>query len=112
MSRLVNPHGSKKLLPLILTGSKLERERKKAEKLPRVRLQSRETGDLIMMGIGAFTPLKGFFGKADWKGVCAKFKTADGLFWPVPITLSVSRTEAANIKKNAEVALIDDETGS
>ncbi len=110
MSRLVRPHGSNRLLPLILTSPGLERERKKAEKLPRVRLQSREIGDLIMMGIGAFTPLKGFFGRADWKGVCAKFKTADGLFWPVPITLSVSRTEAANLRKNAEVALIDDET--
>jgi sulfate adenylyltransferase len=111
MSRLVNPHGSKKLLPLLLTGAKLAQERKKAAKLHQVRLQSRETGDLIMMGIGAFTPIKGFFGKADWKGVCAKYKMADGLFWPIPITLSVSRTEAANIKKNAEVALVDDETG-
>ncbi len=25
---------------------------------------------LIMLGIGGFTPLDGFMGEADWKGVC------------------------------------------
>ena len=33
-------------------------------------MTTRETSDLIMMGIGAFTPLDGFMGKEDWKGVC------------------------------------------
>ena len=31
-------------------------------------MSSRETGDLIMLGIGGFTPLEGFMGQEDWKG--------------------------------------------
>ncbi len=31
-------------------------------------MTTRETSDLIMMGIGAFTPLEGFMGKDDWRG--------------------------------------------
>ena len=41
-----------------------------------------------MLGIGGFTPLDGFMTHADWDGVCKDFRTAAGLFWPIPITLS------------------------
>ena len=89
---LVNPHGKeKKLKPLLLEGAALETEKKKASGLKKINISSRETGDLIMLGIGGFTPLTGFMTKADWKGVCAEFKMADGTFWPIPITLSATR---------------------
>ena len=110
MSKLVNPHGSKKLKILLLSGDKLKSAKKKAEKLKQVRMTSRETGDLIMLGIGAFTPLDGFMVKKDWKGVCEKMKMSNGLFWPIPITLSVSKEEAAGIKKGQSIALVDDES--
>ncbi len=111
MPALIAPHGAKNLKSLLLSGPKLEAARKKAEKMPQLRMTSRETCDLIMMGIGAFTPLDGFMGKRDWKGVCANYKMADGLFWPIPITLSVSREKAKGLRKNSEAALVDDETG-
>ena len=43
-----------------------------------------------MMGIGAFTPLDGFMGKADWQGCCDNYTlpSKKNLFWPIPITLS------------------------
>ena len=53
-------------------------------------VSSREKGDLIMLGIGGFTPLDGFMTHADWKSVCNDYRTADGLFWPIPITLSTT----------------------
>lgn len=111
MSALIAPHGAKKLKPLLLGGAKLAAARAKAAKMPQLRMTSRETCDLIMMGIGAFTPLGGFMGKRDWKGVCANYKMADGLFWPIPVTLSVSREEAKKLRKGSEAALVDDETG-
>ena len=111
MSKLVNPHGSKKLKTLLLNGSQLKNAKKRAQKLTEVRLTSREVGDLIMLGIGAFTPLDGFMVKKDWKGVCSRMKMANGLFWPIPITLSVTQDEAKDIKKGQSVALVDDETG-
>ncbi len=52
MSALIAPHGAKNLRPLLLSGAKLAAARKKAEKMPQLRMTSRETCDLIMMGIG------------------------------------------------------------
>jgi sulfate adenylyltransferase len=109
---LVNPHGKKKkLMPLLLEGNELQEEKKKAKTLTQVRTASRETGDLIMMGIGGFTPLTGFMGHDDWKGVCDKYLMTDGVFWPIPITLSTSEGQADSIKKNQEIALVDEESG-
>jgi len=109
---LVNPHGrEKKLKPLLLAGQELQEERQKAEGLPKVKMTSRETSDLIMMGIGAFTPLSGFMGKEDWRGVCATYTMSDGIFWPIPITLSTAREQAERLKEGQQLALIDEETG-
>ncbi len=109
---LVNPHGrEKKLKPLLLTGAELEEEKKKAKTLTQVRITSREAGDLIMMGIGGFTPLTGFMGYDDWKGVCAEYKMADGTFWPIPITVSTTEGQADSIKIGSEIALVSEETG-
>jgi sulfate adenylyltransferase len=109
---LVNPHGKeKKLKPLLLEGSELEAEKEKAKGLTDVRVSSREAGDLIMMGIGGFTPLEGFMTEADWKGVCSEYKMADGTFWPIPITLSTSQGKADSIKDGEEIALVSEETG-
>ncbi len=109
---LVNPHGkAKKLMPLLLTGTELKEELKKAKTLTQVRITSREAGDLIMMGIGGFTPLTGFMGHDDWKGVCAEYKMANGVFWPIPITVSTTEGQADSIKKNSEIALVSEETG-
>ena len=111
MSKLVPPHGKeKKLKPLLLEGAALEAEKQKAKGLKVVPMTTREASDLIMLGIGAFTPLDGFMGKADWQGVCDKYLMADGTFWPIPITLSADKALADSIGKNEEVALLDLET--
>jgi sulfate adenylyltransferase len=41
-----------------------------------------------MIGIGAFSPLTGFMGKADFDSVITDMKLADGNIWPIPITLA------------------------
>ena len=110
MAKLIQPHGSPELTPLLLEGAEREEELKRAESLPKVVTTSRETSDLIMMGIGAFTPLQGFMGHDDWKGVCAEYKMANGLFWPIPITLSAADDVAGSISSGDEVALVDGES--
>ena len=109
MSKLVQPHGGKGLKPLLLKGKELDEAKKKAKSLTQVRMASRETGDLIMLGIGGFTPLDGFMGQDDWKGVCANMKMKSGLFWPIPITLSTDKATADGIKVGSEVALVNSE---
>ena len=109
---LVNPHGPDRVLkPLLLSGEELQEEKEKAVSLKEVRLSSRETGDLIMLGIGGFTPLRGFMGYDDWKGSVDNCMMADGTFWPIPITLSTSKEKADSLSIGEEVALVDDESG-
>src|SRR5208282_2503645 len=114
MSKLILPHGSSQLKSLLLEGSPREEERKKAESLKRVPMTTRETSDLIMMGIGAFTPLEGFMGKDNWRGVCETYNlpSKKGLFWPIPITLSAAEDVAKSIAIGEEVAPWDTETES
>ena len=108
MSNLIPPHGGK-LKPLLLRGKELVEAIEKARSLPEIQMTTRERDDLIMMGIGAFSPLEGFMGKADWRGVCDEMKMANGTFWPIPITLSITKEEGSRIREGQEVALIDDE---
>jgi sulfate adenylyltransferase len=91
----------------MLAGEALAAERTRARSLPKLRVSSRERGDLIMLGIGGFTPLEGFMTRADWEGVCDGYRTASGLFWPIPITLSTDEGMADGIKTGAEIALVD-----
>ncbi len=112
MSTLVPPHGSPVLKPLLLEGAEREQELKRAAGLKRVPMTTRETSDLIMMGIGAFTPLDGFMGHDDWKGCCDNYQmpSKNNLFWPIPITLSAEQALADSINVGEEVALFDTET--
>ncbi len=108
MSNLVAPHGGKGLVCCLLEGAALEAEKAKAAGLKQIEISARAKGDLIMMGIGGFSPLSGFMTKADWKGVCENFQMADGTFWPVPITLDISAADAADVKEGDEIALVRD----
>ena len=107
MSKLVPPHGSKKLKTLTLHGSERKSELKKAESLPKLMCSSREFGDVVMLGIGGFTPLDGFMNREDWQSVCDNMTMKNGLFWPIPITLS---TNDKTIKEDQEVAIVYEKT--
>jgi sulfate adenylyltransferase len=113
MSKLVKPHGKEQQLkPLLLEGGELNEEQKRAETLRKIPITSRETGDAIMMGIGGFTPLDGFMGEADWKGVVKDMQMTDGVFWPIPVTVSVTKEDAEAIATGEDVALVDEERGT
>ncbi len=105
MSKLVPPHGGKGLVCCKLEGSELEAEKAKAASLKKIEISAQVKGDLIMMGIGGFSPLDGFMTKDDWKSVCEDFLLSNGTFWPVPVMLDVSAEDAGNINTGDEIAL-------
>ena len=109
---LVNPHGGGSLRPLLLEGQAQQAELARAQTLPKLKVSSREKGDIIMLGIGGFTPLEGFMTHTDWQGVCDGMKMANGLFWPIPITLSTDKATADAIKTGGDIALVDPDDGS
>ena len=110
MSNLVPPHGGSVLKPLLAPLTERAEDLKHAATLKKVPMTTRETSDLLMFGMGAYTPLLGFMGEADWRSVSEDMKTTDGLFWPIPITLSATQELADEIALGEEVALIDGET--
>ena len=111
MKPLVRPHGGGELRPLLQGGAERTAEAARAATLPKVRVSSRERGDIIMLGIGGFTPLEGFMGSADWRGACDEMRLASGLFWPIPITLSTDAATAAGLGLGQEIALTDPDDG-
>ena len=107
MSKLVPPHGSSNLKPLALSPDEALLEKKKSETLTKVICTSREFGDVIMLGIGGFTPLDGFMNRADWQNVCKNMALENGTFWPIPITLS---TNDDDIIEGQEIAIVYEKT--
>lgn len=106
----ISPHGRVKLLPLIVPAESLGEELARASRLRTVRISSLEAADLVMLGIGAFTPLSGFMGYDDWLGVCKDYCLASqgNLFWPIPITLSVSRELAGSLVIGEEIVCVEE----
>jgi len=107
MPKLVPPHGSSNLKPLALSSDEALLEKKKSETLTKVICTSREFGDVIMLGIGGFTPLDGFMNRADWQNVCKNMALENGTFWPIPITLS---TNDDDIIEGQEIAIVYEKT--
>src|SRR4051794_22747418 len=64
-----------------------------ASNLPRLTLTPKQSCDLEMMAIGAFSPLTGFMGSADFGSVCHGMQLASGTLWPIPILLSVNKAQ-------------------
>jgi sulfate adenylyltransferase len=111
MPTLVSPHGGGALKPLLLPKTERADETKRAGKLVKVPLTSREVSDLFMLAMGAYTPLNGFMGYEDWRGCCIDMRTSDGVFWPIPITVSCDESTADAIAIGDEVALVDRASG-
>jgi sulfate adenylyltransferase len=60
-----------------------------------------------MLAMGAFSPLQGFMNRQDYLGVVRDMRCADGLLWPIPVTLAVDKRQADSISEGQEVALVE-----
>ena len=107
MTTLIRPHGGGPLKPLLVPQSERARELKRAETLKKVHLSSREVSDLLMLAMGAYTPLDGFMGSHDWRACCTSMTTSTGLFWPIPITVSCDDELGSGIRVGEDIALVD-----
>lgn len=96
MHTLIPPHGGN-LVNRVVTGALADSLRKEAEGLASITLSAKQSCDLEMIGIGAFSPLTGFMGKADFESVCRDMKLASGDIWPIPILLSVEKSKAPKV---------------
>ncbi|HEY9634237.1 MAG TPA: sulfate adenylyltransferase [Coleofasciculaceae cyanobacterium] len=102
----ITPHGGH-LINRIATHNQRLEFLDKADFLPRVQLDQRETSDLVMIAIGAFSPLIGFMEQSDYKSVVDNMRLANGLPWSIPVTLSVDEATAEPLKEGSLVRLDD-----
>ncbi len=105
----IAPHGMQ-LVNRIATTEQKQEFLEKADFLPRVMLDERAVSDLVMLAIGAFSPLTGFMEQADYDRVVMEMRLANGLPWSIPITLSVNEEVASPLKEGSLIRL-DDPTG-
>jgi len=107
-ARLIPPHGGK-LVNLIVDEGQRRALSEQAKGALRVRLPEREQCDLELLAVGAFSPLTGFMGEAEYHRVLDEMKLSNGLPWTVPITCSVDGATAERIAVGQPVALTDDQ---
>ena len=110
MAQLVPPHNSEEVKPLLVLETERADELDRAGKLRKIPLDSRTVSDVLMLAMGAYTPLDGFMGYDDWRGSCLDMRLTSGVFWPIPITVSVDKDIADSLHAEEEVALVDAET--
>ncbi|MEX0683626.1 MAG: sulfate adenylyltransferase [Dehalococcoidia bacterium] len=109
MGETIPAHGGE-LIDLLVTGLEGESITESAAQLPVVTLNSRNLSDLELLATGGYSPLEGFMTQADYSSTVDHMHLANGLPWPMPITLGVNADQAASINEGDELALAD-ETG-
>lgn len=85
---LIPPFGGA-LVDLLGRADERAERRARAAGLPSVQISARAVCDLELLATGAFSPLDGFMGRADFERVLAEMRLADGTLFPMPITLPV-----------------------
>ena len=103
--RAIPPHGGR-LIDRVLGGGALEEARERTSFLSRIALNARTMSDLELIATGAYSPLQGFMGRADYHRVLTEMRLANGLPWTLPITLAVRRADADALKEGDDVALV------
>ena len=74
-------------------------------RLPVITLDPRTTADLELIATGGYSPLTGFMGLAEYRGVIHEMRLAGGFVWPMPITLRVG--DAADLRGTVALAAPD-----
>ncbi|MDQ0970141.1 sulfate adenylyltransferase [Neobacillus niacini] len=74
-----------------------------------VSLDNLELSDLELIANGAYSPLEGFMGKADYESVVNNMRLSNGLPWSLPITLAIDKNKAIELKVGETINLIKDE---
>jgi len=101
-TKLITPYGGA-LVNLVKSGAEREALIELTSNLPDVRISQRSLHDLELLAVGAFSPLDRFMGKADYEHVMDEMRLANGMLFPIPITLTVKKEE---LPKGAEQVVL------
>ena len=107
----ITAHGGGELVDAKAPAAEKASLKAHAASLPSVKLSPRDLADLEMIASGAFSPLTGFMGEADYVKSRDEMRLASGIPWSIPITLGVEEAVAKSLKTGSDVALVNDDGG-
>ncbi|MEG9296755.1 sulfate adenylyltransferase [Mangrovibacillus sp. Mu-81] len=87
---MITPHGGI-LIDRVAVDEKRTHLLKISESLYSIKLDTWSLSDLVLISIGAFSPLKGFMKQKDYLQVLKEMRLSSGEIWSLPINLSVSK---------------------
>ena len=102
---LIAPHGgtlNERLASPALAGRLLD----EAHRLPKVEIDKRALSDLVLLAVGALSPLDGFMTRRRYLSVVREMRLENGLVWTIPITLPVDDVVRKRIGTADRVALV------
>ena len=105
--KLIQPHGGV-LVNCEVKGRERDQLMRAMSGLPRLQLNARQISELLLIATGAYSPLDGFMGEADYREVVSSMHLTNGVAWPMPITLAVSSDDARRLQIKKDVALYQD----
>jgi sulfate adenylyltransferase len=103
-----SPHGGT-LVDLVAELGRAQDLRAAAYEWPSWELRPRQLCDLELLLNGAFSPLRGFLGRADYEAVRDGMRLRDGTLWPIPVVLDVSEELGEKLTEGSSLALRDAE---
>ena len=92
-----------------LMSSKPDALKKEAFNYKSWQVTERQICDLELLLNGAFAPLTGFMGEADYQSVLNNLRLKDGSLWPLPIPLDVDEDFANEVFSGDKITLRDHE---
>lgn len=99
---MIPPHGGKLVTKVI----ELDETRKNdIERLPCVTLSPLEEADLLLIAVGAYSPLEGFMDEESYHSVVETMLLPSGLLWSMPVVLRPSEESAHSCPMGSTVAL-------
>jgi len=104
VATLISPYGGA-LVDLLVAPEEHEAVKAHASTLPSLQISARAVCDLELLATGGFSPLDRFMNRADFESVVHTMRLANGMLFPMPITLPAFPDE--NLALDKEIALRD-----
>lgn len=90
--KIIEPYGGE-LVTLLVSDAEREEWLEKANQYPSHQLSDRSLHDLELLAVGGFSPLTTFMGEEDYNRVLTEMRLANGVLFPIPITLTIQKEE-------------------
>jgi sulfate adenylyltransferase len=102
---MYKPHGGK-LIDRNLKGAEKSKAIADAKGMVQIPVAQETLTEMKNIGCGRFSPLEGFLGSEDLKGVLHNRRLASGVIWTIPMVLDVDKATAEKCSRGNPVALV------